>query len=656
MYIYYKSGLNMAKFNLKENIELQRKLLGEAPLLKSKTLEYPNWKPKKPWSGQFAKFESKIKTIAKPFPAAYGDEAFYEIRLDNDYMYVYPNGKAYSTNFSKEFNYGADPKYPNAIIVLFNQDDNSVAGYITASGGVAKYNIVEPEKTEEDLTKSENPFLDGLQFVLGFVGFVPGIGDIVDIINAAISFARGNKLDGFLNLIGAIPFIGSGISATFKTLKSGKFLGRIVEAFFKTFPGFGRTGSNIVQGVTQQHMDEVWELIKNSGKFTPADMNKLATGLGDAANLIRSSAKKADFLLPDQAMRSLDDLALWLERNGLNGAEWLAKNSKVSTDGVSTLLQARKLDKVADVTKVTSWLRKIPGYKFLVNKFTMKLNPAEIAKLRSAMNVKFLQSIQSPGHIVALAKADTKILANLESEMFTVANSVFANLRRTNPTQYAQALRDLRSAQRLGGGSAAELQSLLTWTQKYSPAQFNRLRTNVAREAMDPARPNLFYNNFMNGEWTALQTYGTSPAYWAKADSYMPNLDLMNRRFLDFVPILNNELQDVGEDVKAELGIQSPDDINGLFWPLLKSAVDGAEYIGVPGVEWTRDKAKNIGKDIAALAGIHPVTSGLVSDNPEEKMSYDPSTDFVIHPDDSPVIKKKVKDKEKRITQTRSWF
>jgi hypothetical protein len=646
----------MAKFNLKENIELQRKLLGEAPLLKSATLEYPNWKPKKPWTGPFAKFESKIKTIAKPFPKGWTEDANYEIRLDNDYMYVYPNGKAFSTNTSKEFNYGADPNYPNAIIVLFNQDDNSVAGYITSSGGVAKYNIVEPEKTEEDLTKSENPLLDKIQFILGFVGVVPGIGDIVDILNAMISFARGNKLDGFLNLIGAIPFIGSGISATFKTLKSGKFLAPIIEAFFKTFPGFSRTGSNIVQGVTQQHMDEVWELIKNSGKFTPADMNKLATGLGDAANLIRSSAKKADFLLPDQAMRSLDSLALWLERNGLNGAEWLAKNSKVSTNGVSTLLQARKLDKVSDVAKATSWLRKIPGYKFLVNKFTMKLNPAEIAKLRGAMNVKFLQSIQAPGHIVALAKADTKLLKNLESEIFDTSNRFLANLRRTNPTQYTQAISELRAAQRLGAGSTAELQNVLAWTRKYSPDGFNRIRTNIAREAMDPARPNLFYNNFMNGEWTALQTYGTNPAYWAKADSYMPNLDLMNRRFLDFVPILNNELQDVGEDVKAELGIQSPDDVNGLFWPLLKSAVDGAEYIGIPGVEWTREKAKTIGKDIAALAGIHPVTSGLVSDNPEERMSYDPSKQFVIQPDDSPVIKKKVKDKEKRITQTRSWF
>lgn len=642
--------MGKVKFNLKENVELRKKLLGEA-VVASKTKAFPNWKPKKSWSGDFASYENIFKKLGKPFAQEWGEEAGYEIELGNDYLWVWPNGNAYSTNFAQNFTYGKHKDFPNALVVLFKEKDEP-AGYITLESGKPKYNIVEPEKTEDDLTKSENPTLDTVQTVLDWSGLIiPGVGDVLDLVNAAISFARGNVLDGFLNLIAAIPFVGSAIVMPFKALKGSKFLVKIAEAFGKAFPGFTKAAPDIIN--QQRHMDEMWALMKESGHFTPAEMNRFASGLGDAADFVKSAAKKGEWVLPPHALKSLDDLSEWFARSAKNGEEWLAKNAKVAkeTPG-SFLLKARKVD---DVAKTAGLLKKLPGYKFIASKFSARLNPKEVSKLRAALDAKFMKSIESPGQIVALAKSEAKLLRNLEDEIFTSSQLALQQLKRQSPARYRAALNALRQTSKKGSGSAEQLQNLLQWQKSWDPKGFENARSAIAREATRPDRPNLFYNNFMNGEWQSLQSYGFSKDYWAKAGTYTPNIDLMNRRFHDFVPVLWNEIQDMGEDVKAELGIQSPDDINGLFWPMLKSIVTGAEYIGVPGVEMTRDAAKKVGTTVASIFNLHPVSQALIPSDTEQ-ITYDPNRKFVIHPDDSPVIKKKEKEKETRIEKSRSWF
>jgi hypothetical protein len=641
----------MSKYNLKENIELRRKLLGEA-VVDSDAAKWPNYKPKKPWSGPFASYESKIKTIAKPYPRAYDEEANYEAAIGDDYLKFYKSGTAYSTNYAAEYNFGKHKDYPNAVVVLFRKDTpEAPAGYITLSGGKPKYNIVEPEKTEDDLVKSENPLLDSIQMALTIGGtIIPGFGDVLDLINAAISFGRGNYLDGFLDLIAAIPFVGSAIVLPFKAVKSSAAMTKIAAKFADAFPGFVKSAPDIIN--QQRHMDELWALMKESGHFTPAEMNRFANGLGDAADFIKSAKKKGEWVLPPHTLKSLDDLAEWFSRSAKNGEEWLAKNAKVAKDAPgSFLLKARKID---DVSRTSGLLSKIPGYKFIASKFSTRLNPAEVAKLRGALNVKFMKSIETPGQLVALAKSEAKLLRKLEDEIQTAASITLQNLKRTSPSKYKEALEAMRKTSKQGG-SSEQLQNMLQWQKSWDPKGFENARSLLAREATNPDVPNLFYNNFMNGEWQALQTYGFSKEYWAKAGTSIPNLDLMNRRFLDFVPLLWNEIKDMGEDVKAELGIQSPDDINGLFWPMLKTAVDKAGDVGIPGVEWTKEKALSAGKKIGSVFGLHPITQAILPSD-EEDLTYNPYRKFVIHPDESPVIKKKEKEKETRIEKSRNWF
>lgn len=65
-----------------------------------------------------------------------------------------------------------------------------------------------------------NSILDGLQLGLSVAGFVPGLGAIPDLLNAAISAARGNWADAGLSIVSAIPLIGD-ITTGIKFVKIG---------------------------------------------------------------------------------------------------------------------------------------------------------------------------------------------------------------------------------------------------------------------------------------------------------------------------------------------------------------------------------------------------------------------------------------------------
>ena len=57
-----------------------------------------------------------------------------------------------------------------------------------------------------EITSDFDAFLDKVQAVLDVVGFIPGVGDICDFINAGISLLRGHWLEAGICLLAMIPF------------------------------------------------------------------------------------------------------------------------------------------------------------------------------------------------------------------------------------------------------------------------------------------------------------------------------------------------------------------------------------------------------------------------------------------------------------------
>lgn len=617
----------MSKYNLKENVALRRKLLGEAPLVDSEAKKWPGYQPKKPWTGSFAKFEPIIKTLGKPFPLPYSDVTAYEIPLANDYIYMYNNGDAYSTSFSREFTYGSHKDYPDAKIVLFDSaDKNLIVGTIKiGANGKPEWTQIEPEKTEDEATKSENPFLDGLQLALDFVGLIPGFGDIIDIINAGISFLRGNYLEGFLSLIGAIPVVGSAIAIPMKA----------------AFKGITKAGDFLKASLKlSKPADELWLAIKESGKLTKRELEMLAKGMGQAADYITKFRKEADALLPDSAAKGLDDFAEFLARQGDDATKVFTKAAGKSDKAAKAILKVRKeLDTVAGFNRILGGKLR----RRLVNIFNAALSPKELEALRGAMSMKFFKNMDNPGKLTALAKSTPNL--DLSTSIGTNLGQFIQRLPDGQRQSFQTAWDAIQNA---GGGGSKVLEAQLSFLKSKAPDVYKQAHSTIVNAAAKGNNP--LYKEFMNSEINGLGSY------FSKDYTNLLDWNAITARFSNLVPVLYNEFEDVSEDVKSIIGIESPDDINGLFWPILKSIIAGAESVGIPGVEWAKNQTQGVAKTVGTLTGMVPGVDQMIGADPLANRTYNPEKQFVIHPDDSPVIKKRETDKEKRIAKSRSWF
>ena len=69
-----------------------------------------------------------------------------------------------------------------------------------------------------------NSILDGLQTVLDLVGFIPGVGEVADVVNAGISAMRGDYLGAALSLVSLLPVVGDAIG------KGAKYALKVADA------------------------------------------------------------------------------------------------------------------------------------------------------------------------------------------------------------------------------------------------------------------------------------------------------------------------------------------------------------------------------------------------------------------------------------------
>ncbi len=64
------------------------------------------------------------------------------------------------------------------------------------------------------LERNGDNWLDDLQLGLDLAGFIPGVGDVLDLVNGAISLGRGDYVGAGLSAAAAIPFVGGVANAS----------------------------------------------------------------------------------------------------------------------------------------------------------------------------------------------------------------------------------------------------------------------------------------------------------------------------------------------------------------------------------------------------------------------------------------------------------
>ncbi|MCL6503841.1 MAG: choice-of-anchor D domain-containing protein, partial [Pirellulales bacterium] len=102
----------------------------------------------------------------------------------------------------------------------------------------------EPETPPEEESSPKNKLLDAIQTVLDVIGIFDPTG-ISDLVNAGISFARGNYEDGVMNLVSAVPLVGDVIGKGAKLVsKAGKAMKAAGKAS-DSLGGVGKLASNV---------------------------------------------------------------------------------------------------------------------------------------------------------------------------------------------------------------------------------------------------------------------------------------------------------------------------------------------------------------------------------------------------------------------------
>lgn len=622
--------MELRKYNLNEHQQLFAHLM-EAPIVKSSAAQYSGWKPEEPWHGVYAKYEKLLadKFKAKPFPLPFGKQAAYEMLIANDYIHFFDDGEAYSTNNAKEMGYGVSKKYPGALVVFKEKGktgaEDPIAGYITLENGALKWNAVSEAESE---TEESNPVLDGFQLVLDIVGLVPGFGDVADLINAGISFLRGNYLEGFLSLIGAIPVVGSVISLPLKAaLKGFSKAGDIIKTAWKS----GKSA------------DEVWLFIKKSGKFDKKQLDMLAKGMGDASDYISKFRKEASAMLPDAAAKGLDEFAAFLKRQGDDAAAVFSKTAKKSGEAAKGIFRVRK-----ELDTVTGLSRVFGGRiaRRLINLFNGALSPKELEALRGAMSMKFFKNMDNPGKLSALVSSMPKN-QKMKDLIGTELGTYIEKISRDENTYklFMKKLNNIKST-----GSQA-LEAELKLFKKEAPELYDSLNKKIVSAAEEQNNP--LYQQFMNDQINGLGSY------FSKDYANIISWEGVTARFSNLVPVIYNELKDLGEDVLMTMGIEEQDDVNGLFWPILKSTLGAAESI--PGVGGVVTKGKEMTTGAVKTAGEIPLVGAVVGSTANklgvgDQNAYDPNVEFEVVPEKDPRLKQQKQAKTKRIQQQKRFF
>ena len=135
-------------------------------------------------------------------------------------------------------------------IISFVNDGQVGEGtsYVQKKEKESKEVIIETSNVSKGL--SVDSILDGIQTALDLAGFVPGVGAIPDLINAAIYVMRGDMINAGLSLVSAVPGIGDAAGAA-KILNNGLKFAKKIDNVGSATTRVAKTSENIVSSVTR---------------------------------------------------------------------------------------------------------------------------------------------------------------------------------------------------------------------------------------------------------------------------------------------------------------------------------------------------------------------------------------------------------------------
>ena len=153
----------------------------------------------------------------------------------------------------------------NKILRIIHEEIGHQEGLIfegmtyTPNGGYRNNQLLEIYDNNGTLLLTEG-VIDDVQGVLDWAGFIPGIGDFLDAINALIYMFRKKWILGGLSLIAVIPVVGSIISTPFKALH--KLVGSKLVKIFGDMTTNGKGAATALLNLAKKGGSKVQGFIK----------------------------------------------------------------------------------------------------------------------------------------------------------------------------------------------------------------------------------------------------------------------------------------------------------------------------------------------------------------------------------------------------------
>ena len=571
--------------------EARAKLINE---FYGQDLTDPNYKPE-PWKGAIPQMRERVLKFlgAKPFALGINPHG---MQLDvtvkdptgastverQDRLRFYDDGTAWSTNQARGLFYKATRSnkieiYTDAAARDSGNKEAYFTGDITRVGLEAIYNIAgkTKEKKLDTLDKAE----DIAHTVLDWVGFVPGLGDIADLVNAAWYFADAVTEDdpwlyveGLLSLIAVLPLVGSGVKA------AAKGAIEVANVSFKGFKNALRTSLK-----TGKDTHKLWKSIIDSGQLSKADLADLGTGL----DTVRGIFNKNKSMLPDSVAKQLNNFSAWLKDSKvqideLSGLSKQAADKTASSMGTLNKTVQGAADVAGKGVQTVSRIIPIPSTKItgLFKRFRRVgiLPDEKMITLAKAMEKRFADEMADPTKLMVLLKTtpNPDILVRKLSQI-KGADAIIQKYIKNLPSGSRSSLLTQRNSRAIQG-MFREL--------KKDPGIWERTTRYVADHAMDN-------NSFV---WNMYKTNATKELSTILSKRYMGGEGIKGlipnkadvKSFRKWVDIVYNELHDAGEDITKD---EIADNPTGVIYPFIKYSLQKTLPGTYEDVKTIRDKA-----------------------------------------------------------------